>query len=168
MRRASIAACALALAACARAPDGAARVGAGLNLALNRPATGSPVCKPGEEAGKAFNGRNRSWTHDKFCTLAKPAWLQVDLGGVHTVHRFTVRHAGAAGEPTGMNTRAFRISTSFDARAWDTAVEVQGNTDSVTVHDIAPRRARHVRMDVTEPTQAPQDPATRIYELEVR
>ena len=168
MRRASIAACALALAACARAPDGDARAGAGINLALNRPAIGSPICKPGEEAGKAFNGRNESWTHDKFCSLEKPAWLQVDLGAVHTVHGFTVRHAGAAGEAERMNTRAYRIGTSLDGRTWETAVEVRDNTRNVTVHDIAPRQARHVRMDVIEPTQAREDPATRIYELEVR
>ncbi len=153
----------LALGACAHAPPAGET-----NLALGRPATGAAICKPGEEVEKAFNGRNTSWTHDKFCTLQRPGWLQVDLGAARTVHRFTVRHAGAAGEDAVMNTRAFRISTSLDGRSWQLAADVRGNTDSVSVHDIEPRTARYVRMDVTEPSQRPDDPATRIYELEVR
>lgn len=159
----------LALAGCVqpaeRADDPAA---AGINLALNRPATGSPICKPGEEAEKAFNGSNTSWTHDKFCTLETPAWLQVDLGSEHSVRSFTVRHAGAAGEAVDMNTRAFRIATSLDGQRWDTAVDVRDNSESITHHAIAPRQARYVRLDVTGPAQKPDDRATRIYELEVR
>lgn len=153
----------LALAGCAHAPPSE-----DTHLALGRPATGAAICKPGEEVDKAFNGRNTSWTHDKFCTLERPGWLQVDLGVPQTVHRFTVRHAGAAGEDAAMNTRAFRIATSLDGRAWTLAADVRGNTDSVSVHDIGPRMARYVRMDVTVPSQRPDDPATRIYELEVR
>lgn len=150
------------------APAGANRREPQANFALDRPATGSPICKPGEEASKAFNGSNTSWTHDKFCTLEKPGWLQVDLGRVRIVHGFTVLHAGAAGEARAMNTRAFRISTSLDGKTWETAVEVRGNREDATSHDIAPRKARYVRLDVSEPTQEPDDPATRIYELEVR
>lgn len=159
----SAVAAALLLGACAHAP-----LPDGQHLAQGRPATGSSICKPGEEVEKAFNGRNTSWTHDKFCTLERPGWLQVDLGRPQTVHRFTVRHAGAAGEDTAMNTRAFRIATSLDGRAWTLAADVRGNTDSVSVHDVSPRMARYVRMDVTVPSQRPEDPATRIYELEVR
>jgi hypothetical protein len=162
------ASCALAFAACASAPRPDGPTTAAANLALNRTATGSPICKAGEEAQKAVNGRNESWTHDKFCTLERPAWLQVDLGQARTVRSFTVRHAGAAGEDRAMNTRAFRISTSLDGAAWETAATVSDNTQNITVHGIAPRQARYVRMDVTGPSQKPEDPATRIYELEVR
>jgi mannosyl-glycoprotein endo-beta-N-acetylglucosaminidase len=158
-------ACVLALAACAQMPRGDA---SGINFALDRPATGSPICKPGEEVEKAFNGRAESWTQDKFCTLETPSWLQVDLGEVRTVRSFTVKHAGAAGEAKAMNTRAFRIRTSLDGEAWDTAIDVTNNAMDVTVHDISPREARYVRLDVTGPTQDFGDPATRIYELEVR
>ena len=164
----AIGAVGLALAGCPQPGERADAVAPGTNLALDRPATGSPICKPGEEAEKAVNGRNASWTHDKFCTLETPAWLQVDLGGEHGVHSFTIRHAGAAGEAADLNTRAFRISTSLDGQRWDTAVEVSDNTESVTQHEVAPRRARYVRLDVTGPTQKAEDPATRIYELEVR
>lgn len=140
----------------------------GTNFALDRPATGSPICKPGEEAEKAVNGRIASWTHDKFCSLQAPAWLQVDLGEERSVRRFIVKHAGAAGEAANMNTRAFRISTSRNGRDWDTALDVQDNTRDVSEHAVAPRLARYVRLDVTAPTQMADDPATRIYEFEVR
>lgn len=159
--------CAVAMAACAQVAT-QARMPAGNNLALHRPATGSPVCKPGEEAEKAVDGKSASWTQDKFCTLQSPAWLQIDLGEARTVRSFTLRHAGAAGEPVAMNTRAFRISTSPDGEAWDVAVDVRDNTRSVTAHDIPPRMARYLRLDVTGPTQVPGDPATRIYEFEAR
>lgn len=162
---------AVALAACAQASrPGAAPTGAdtGVNFALNRTTTGSPICKPGEEAEKAVNGLIASWTHDKFCSLQSPAWLQVDLGQERSVRRFIVKHAGAAGEAASMNTRAFRISTSRDGQAWDTAVDVRDNSRDVSEHDIAPRVVRYVRLDVSAPTQVPGDPATRIYELEVR
>lgn len=162
---------AVALAACAQPsrPEAApAGMDTGINFALHRAATGSPICKPGEEAEKAVNGLVASWTHDKFCSLQSPAWLQVDLGQERNVRRFIVRHAGAAGEAASMNTRAFRISTSRDGRTWDMVVDVRDNTRDVSEHDIAPRAARYVRLDVSAPTQRPDDPATRIYELEVR
>jgi hypothetical protein len=168
VRCAPLLAAALAVIAQAAEPAGPTPADAATNHALNRPVTGSPICKPGEEAEKAVNGRIRSWTHDKFCSLETPSWLQVDLGQARSVHSFTLRHAGASGEARSMNTRAFRISTSLDGRAWETAVDVRDNTLDVSVHDVAPRQARYVRLDVTGPSQDADDSATRIYELEVR
>lgn len=162
---------AVALAACAqpsRRGEAPTDADTGTNFALNRAITGSPICKPGEEAEKAVNGLIASWTHDKFCSLQTPAWLQVDLGQERNVRRFIVKHAGAAGEAASMNTRAFRISTSRDGQAWEIAVDVRDNTRDVSEHDIALRAARYVRMEVSAPTQGSDDPATRIYEFEVR
>jgi hypothetical protein len=136
------------------------------NLALHRPTTGSPICKPGEEAKKAVNGLVASKTQDKFCSLQQPSWLQVDLQSVRTVHGFTLKHAGAGDEPVSMNTRAFVIRTSPDGRQWSTAVTVRDNTASISRHSVAAVQARYVRLEVTVPTQD-ADPATRIYELEV-
>lgn len=135
------------------------------DLALHRPVTGSPICKPGEEAVKAVNGRVASKTQDKFCSLQTPSWLQIDLQGVRTLHGFTLKHAGAGGEPAAMNTRAFTIRTSLDGRQWTTAVSVRDNTADISRHPIAAIQARYVRLDVTVPTQT-ADPATRIYEFE--
>lgn len=138
-----------------------------VNYALNRPTTGSSICKPGEEAEKAVNGLWASKTQDKFCSKERPAWLQIDLGAEREVHGFRIRHAGAGNEPVTMNTRAFQISTSHDGKAWTVVVSVKNNHDSVSTHPIKLARARYVRLVVIQPTQTNDDPATRIYEVEV-
>lgn len=137
------------------------------NWALHRPATGSPICKPGEEAEKAVNGLLASKTHDKFCSLQRPAWLRVDLESERSVSGFTVKHAEAGAEPASMNTRAFSLSVSLDGEHWKRVVTVGNNQDGVSVHRIEPTPARYVRLDVDQPAQDPSDPATRIYELDV-
>lgn len=138
-----------------------------VNYALNRPTTGSSICKPGEEAEKAVNGLWASKTQDKFCSKERPAWLQIDLGSEREVHGFRIRHAGAGNEPVTMNTRAFQISTSRDGKAWAVVVSVKDNHDSVSTHPIKLTQARYVRLVVTQPTQTNDDSATRIYEVEV-
>jgi len=136
------------------------------NLALHRPATGSAICKPGEEAEKAVNGLLASKTHDKFCSLQRPAWLRIDLQAERELRGFTVKHAQAGGEAAAMNTRAFALSVSSDGASWRQVAKVDDNVDGVSVHRIAPTRARYVRLDVSQPAQDPADPATRIYEVE--
>lgn len=138
------------------------------NFALHRPVAGSPICKPGEEAIKAVDGRLSSKTEHKFCTLEKPAWLQIDLQARRQVRELVVKHAGAGGEAVAMNTRAYTLALSEDGRQWRQVVSVHDNRDSVRRHAIAPTWARYVRLEVSEPAQDPADPATRIYEVEVR
>ncbi|MCP3097877.1 PKD domain-containing protein [Myxococcus sp. K15C18031901] len=143
-------------------------VGAGfVNLALNKPTTSSTACNANEGAAKAVNGSVSGGTTDKFCSLVSPAWMQVDLGSAQTVSSFTLRHAGAGGESTSWNTRAFTLQTSTDGLAWSTPVTVTSNTANVSTHAISPAAARYIKLNVTTPTQN-GDPATRIYELEVR
>jgi hypothetical protein len=136
------------------------------DLALGKPVVGAPICKPGEEASKAVNGKIASKTQDKFCTLQRPGWLRVDLQRPTVVSGFTIKHAGAGGEPASMNTRAFKLRVSLDGKTWKTVVTEDRNTASVTHHRIATQQVRYVELDVSEPTQT-DDPATRIYELEV-
>jgi hypothetical protein len=136
------------------------------DLALGKKVTGSPICKPGEEAEKAVNGKLASKTQDKFCTKQVPSWLRIDLGKVSQVSGFTIKHAGAGDEPADMNTRAFAVRVSTDGNDWKQVVEVSDNTASITEHRIAPMPVRYVELDVTKPTQT-DDPATRIYEVEV-
>lgn len=137
-----------------------------VDLALGKPVVGAPICKPGEEASKAVNGKVASKTQDKFCTLQRPGWLRVDLERPTAVSGFTIKHAGAGDEPVSMNTRAFKLRVSLDGKTWKTVVTEHDNTASVTHHPIATQQVRYVELDVSEPTQT-DDPATRIYELEV-
>ncbi|WKU02300.1 discoidin domain-containing protein [Micromonospora soli] len=136
----------------------------GVNLALNKPATADSQCAATEGPEKAVNG---SWSgaSNKWCSKGASKWLRVDLGSTATIRRFVVRHAGAGGEPTSWNTRAFNIQVSADGTTWTTVVTVAANTASVTTHDVR-ATGRYVRLNVTTPTQT-TDPAARIYELEV-
>ncbi|WP_309113290.1 discoidin domain-containing protein [Saccharothrix sp.] len=135
------------------------------NLALNKAATGSASCNSAEGPAKAVNGSVTGGNSDKFCSLASSKWLRVDLGSAQTVGSFTVRHAGAGGESTSYNTKAFTIQTSTDGTNWTTRVTVTDNTANVTTHPITPTSARYLRLNVTTPTQT-SDPAARIYEFE--
>jgi hypothetical protein len=145
---------------------GAVRADAGVDLALHRPVTASTPCKASEPASNAVDGTISSIL-DKFCSLAQPAWLQVDLGQVQRIHEFTIRHAGAGGESRAWNTRAFEILASPDGAHWQRVVHVADNTDDVSRHTVAPIEARYVKLVVQVPSQN-GDPAARIFELEVR
>ncbi|WP_224363910.1 PKD domain-containing protein [Hyalangium versicolor] len=143
-------------------------VGAGnVNLALNKPATGSTACNTTETPAKAVNGSVSGGTTDKFCSLTSGAWLQVDLGSAQTVSSFVVKHAGAGGESATWNTKAFTIQTSSNGTTWSTPVTVTNNTANSSTHTISATSARYIKLNVTTPTQN-GDPATRIYEFEVR
>ncbi|MFP2896184.1 PKD domain-containing protein [Corallococcus sp. 4LFB] len=142
-------------------------VGAGyVNLALNKPATGSTACNSSETPAKAVNGSVSGGTTDKFCSLASGAWLRVDLGSAQTVSSFVVKHAGAGGESSTWNTRAFTIQTSSNGTSWSTPVTVTNNTASTSTHAISATSARYLKLNVTTASQN-GDPATRIYEFEV-
>lgn len=136
------------------------------NLALNKPATGSTACSTSEGPAKAVNGTVTGGGSDKFCSLAAPSFLQVDLGSVVPVDTFTIQHAGAGGEASSRNTKAFNIQTSTDAATWTTAVTVTNNTANTSSHTVPSVSARYIKLNVTTPTQT-TDAATRIYELEV-
>ena len=137
-----------------------------VNLALNKPATGSAPCASTEGPQNAFNGSVSGGNSDKFCSSTSPRWLQVDLGAVQQVNRFIVKHAAAGGEPATYNTRDFNLQVSTDGITWSTPVTVTGNTDAITTHSITATNARYVKLNITTPTQT-ADAAARIYELEV-
>jgi len=135
------------------------------NVALNKTATGSTACATGEGPAKAVNGSVSGGLTDKFCSATSSRWLQIDLGASYSLSSFTVKHAGAGGESSTLNTKAFTIQTSPDGSTWTTRVTVTGNTASTTTHPITAATARYVRLNITTPTQT-TDTAARIYELE--
>ncbi|HVK25039.1 MAG TPA: GH92 family glycosyl hydrolase [Actinokineospora sp.] len=136
------------------------------NLALNRPTTSAAPCGTTEGPEKAVNGSITGGRTDKFCSLATSAWMRVDLGSAKAIKSFVVKHAGAGGESTTYNTKAFTIQTSNDGTTWTTRATVTANTANVTTHPVTSVSARYVRLNVTTPTQT-TNTATRIYELEV-
>ncbi|HEX6739447.1 MAG TPA: discoidin domain-containing protein [Vicinamibacteria bacterium] len=132
------------------------------NRALNRPASGSPPCRAGEEPAKAVNGSVSGGNSDKFCSKIAPRFLEVNLGSNFAVDQIVIRHAGAGGESTAFNTRDFTLQVGGT-----TVATVAGNTASVTTHNISPpRQGSTVRLNVSVPTQN-TNTSMRIYELEV-
>jgi predicted alpha-1,2-mannosidase len=101
---------------------------------------------------------------DKWCSHGAK-WLQVDLGRNATLTKVVLKHAGAGGENQAWNTRDFKISLSPDGQAWQPAVNVTGNRENITTHDLPKLATRYLRLDVITATRTKDDGA-RIYELE--
>jgi hypothetical protein len=138
--------------------------GGPVNLALNKPATGSAACASSEGPAKAVNGSVTGGNSDKFCTLAASKYLQVDLGSAQTIGKVEISHAAAGGESATFNTRAFTVQTSTNGSSWTTRATITNNTAAVTTHTLTGVSARYLRLNITTPTQS-TDPAARIYEL---
>jgi len=90
------------------------------NLALNAAATGSLPCRPDQGPDKAVNGSVAGGTTDKWCSIDRPLFLQVDLRAPLQVKRFVVKHASAGGEDADADTREFNIQLSTDGKAFTT------------------------------------------------
>jgi hypothetical protein len=97
-----------------------------VNLALNRPATGSSPCSQDQSPEKAVNGSVAGGQADRWCAQGWPLFLQVDLGAVLPVTRFVVKHASAGGENEQSDTRDFNIQLSTDGRIFTMAASSTG------------------------------------------
>ncbi|HEV3039261.1 MAG TPA: discoidin domain-containing protein [Candidatus Angelobacter sp.] len=146
------------------------------DLALNKAATGSSSCNSNETPDKAVNGSYSGGNSDKWCSLVMPSFLQVDLGTNATINQIVVEHAGAGGEGGSLdssgrpnfdiNTSAYNIQTSTDGVNFTTIVNITGNLESITTHNITPVTARFVKLNITTPTRT-TDTASRVYEFQV-
>ncbi|CAG7623277.1 hypothetical protein PAESOLCIP111_02503 [Paenibacillus solanacearum] len=134
-----------------------------VNVARNRSATADGAVS-GESPGKAVDGAvagNSKWA----ATGPEPHWLQVDLGSRHNLYHFIVKHAGAGGESSAMNTVDYKIQVSDDAANWTDAVAITGNIANVTTHR-ANAFGRYIRLYITDGAAKSGDTSARIYELE--
>jgi hypothetical protein len=97
-----------------------------VNLALNRPATGSVPCSQEEGPEKAVNGSVTGGQGDRWCARQHPLFLQVDLGEPRPVTRFVVKHASAGGESGESDTRDFNIQLSKEGKVFTTIASSTG------------------------------------------
>ena len=97
-----------------------------VNLALNRPATGSLPCSPDQGPEKAVNGSVAGGQADRWCARDFPWFLQVDLGTSRPVTRFIVKHASAGGDDEESDTREFNIQRSDDGKTFTTVASSTG------------------------------------------
>lgn len=96
------------------------------NLALEKPVTGSKPCAEDQGPEKAVNGSVTGGQSDRWCAEGWSSYLQVDLGDVHPVQRFVVKHASAGGEDPDNDTRDFNIQVSEDGRTYATVASSTG------------------------------------------
>jgi F5/8 type C domain len=96
------------------------------NLALRGTATGSPPCTPDQGPERAVNGSVAAGRADAWCAEGWSLFLQVDLGAVHPVTRFVVKHASAGGENEESDTREFNIQVSNDGKLFTTVASSSG------------------------------------------
>jgi hypothetical protein len=96
------------------------------NLALGRPATGSIPCSADQGPEKAVNGSVAGGKTDGWCAEDWPLYLQVDLGAVHRVGRFVVKHASAGGESAESDSREFNIQVSAEGKTFTTIATSSG------------------------------------------
>ena len=97
-----------------------------VNLALNRPVTGSPPCGEDQGPDKAVNGSVAGGKADSWCGEGRGLFLQVDLGSMRPVTRFVVKHASAGGENEESDTRDFNIQLSNEGKTFSTVASSAG------------------------------------------
>ncbi|OLB77204.1 MAG: hypothetical protein AUI14_16780 [Actinobacteria bacterium 13_2_20CM_2_71_6] len=108
------------------AASGGGGGGGGANLALGRPTTASSTENAGTPAANATDGNTGTRWSSAF---SDPQWLQVDLGGTHTVSQVVLRWEAAYG-------KAYQIQVSPDAATWTTIHSTTtgtGGTETVNV-----------------------------------
>ena len=96
------------------------------NLALGRPATGSLPSSLDQGPEKAVNGSVAGGESDRWSSMDRPLFLQVDLGAGRPVSRFVVKHASAGGESEESDTRDFNIQVSTDGKFFTTVESSSG------------------------------------------
>ncbi len=117
-----------------------------------------------ERAECAFDGDIAT----KWCdnTLAKPKFIEIDLGKESEIKGWTVFHAGM--ESLDWITKEFSLQTKLNANdEWETVDSVFDNTANETDRLLQePVKARYVRLNITKPDQS-EGLAARIYEFSV-
>jgi RHS repeat-associated protein len=137
-----------------------------VNVAAYKPAVADSWCNSSTPASKAVNNTWTNDINDKWCSKGVSKWLQVDLGDVYPITSFDLYHAGAGGEDSSLNTKAFNISVSIDGANWSEVVNVSNNSANISTHQISPQNARYVRLVVSQGEQSSNINA-RIFQLMV-
>lgn len=119
------------------------------------------VCDPNPETGSSAK-----WNSG---TNVGPHWLTVDFGRERAIHKVVIRHEGVMGVfggETVFNTSDFRIqSADRTTGPWtDLVSAITDNTNSLTVHNFAPKTFRCLRLFITKGAQ--HDSFARIYEVQ--
>jgi len=134
------------------------------NVALQQTATADSAYNSACAPSSAVDGSLST----KWCSTASSGthWLQLDLGQVHSLTRWVVRHAGAGGETPLENTLAFTLQGSGDGSVWTDLDLVGDNLTNVTDRSLSDVSVRFVRLNIVTPTDN-YDSYARIFEFEL-
>jgi hypothetical protein len=142
--------------------------GTGLpNLALYRPVKADAANSLAYHVtdGRLADPETDAWVN---ASGHNPMWLVVDLGARRSIGRYVVRHAGAGGLDTTLNTRDFSVQSSDNDKQWIDRDSVVNNESAITSRVLSPFSARYVRLLVTKPVaDAVPEKTARVYELEI-
>ena len=121
----------------------------------------SPCVTNAKLAADGTPSKDHIWMAKK---ANKLTWISFDFKEEYEINRYVIRHAGNAGLPEKLNTKAFAVEVSLNGKEW-TRVDTQtGNTASVTDVDITPAKGRYVRLLIED---AGYDGIARIGEVEI-
>ncbi len=143
----------------------------GENVVLNKPCRANH-CREnlGEYPENALNGNSKS----KWAGLAGEAdtetgmagWLEVDLGEVTPIYKWLVLHCGEYEDRNDNTVDYFLQYKETEDLDWQTADEVWGNREDMTLREFVPVNARYVRLYIIRPTPH-ADKTCRIYQFHV-
>lgn len=120
------------------------------NVALNKNADASSSVYPYTPA-KAVDGVTTPlgrWVGSSPLPPS-PNWLRIDLGANYWINRWVVRQMGAVGWSPNFNLIDYKLQGSLDNANWYDMDTVTNNSANQTDRAITPRKARWVRVYVT-------------------
>jgi hypothetical protein len=132
--------------------------GAVVNLALHKPATQSSVYRgTGIDQGPQFgdDGILDSQPRDPYLVVitdpndSNPPWWQVDLQGVYTLTQLKLYNRKACCQDRA---KTVQVLLSTDGTNWGRAYAHNGTTFDVLTVDLTGRKARYVKLQLTERT----------------
>jgi len=141
----------------------------GSNLAVGKPVTESSSFDSNYTGAKAVDGR----LDTKWCTapdVGELHELTIDLEENCLLTGFKAKHASMGGEPTFVNTYAWRVEVRAEGASYWETVGIVTNHNSDPMNAIGfdpPMWARHVRYVVTDANQTSYDHYARQPEVEV-
>ena len=109
------------------------------NAALNHPASASSTENAGTPASAAFDGSTTTRWSSAF---SDPQWLQVDLGGTHSISKVTLNWEAAYAT-------AFQIQTSNDGTTWTNIYSTTTGAGGIQTVNVT-GSARYVRVNGTQ------------------
>ena len=124
-------------------------------------------------SGFVYDGEHPRLLHDgdlstKWCDQSGiPAYVDYDLGEVTPIHEWCIVGAGSENPSYIFSTCLLKGRNSTDEE-WHTIDAILANRRNTVQRTLTePAKARYLRLEVVQPEQSPEGPATRIYEFSV-